>query len=69
MLCMLEVTSVLLLYCLGTSRSPLLHGITTITRHYHFSYRHSIEDVVGLSCTRASILSVAYGLGAQSGHR
>lgn len=63
----MEVVTVLLLYLVGTSNSLLLHPVPP--RKYHFSYKHSLEDIAILSCTRAAILSIAYALGTRSGHR
>ncbi|GLI60602.1 hypothetical protein VaNZ11_002775 [Volvox africanus] len=62
MLCAVEVITVLLIYFLATSRSLVIH-------HHHFSFSRSLEDVVGLSCTRAAILSLAYAVGQRSVHR
>lgn len=36
---------------------------------YHFSYRRSVEDVVGLSLARAAVLSCAYAIGMRHMHR
>lgn len=66
MLSTAEVVSVLLIYFLGTSRSLLIHQVP---RHYRFSYTHSVEDIVGLSCTRAAILSLSYAVGHHLVHR
>ncbi|GLC59570.1 hypothetical protein PLESTB_001501500 [Pleodorina starrii] len=62
MLCSLEILTVLLIYFLATSRSLVIH-------HHHFSFTRSLEDVVGLSCTRAAILSLAYAVGQRAVHR
>ncbi len=52
MLCTVEVLVVLLVYFLATQRSSVIH------RH-HFSFTRSLEDVVGVTCTRCAILSLA----------
>ncbi|PNH07831.1 hypothetical protein TSOC_005683, partial [Tetrabaena socialis] len=62
MLCGVEVLAVLLIYFLATSRSLVIH-------HHHFSFTRSLEDIVGLSCARAGILSIAYAIGQRSVHR
>jgi hypothetical protein len=64
MLCVIEVTAVLIIYLLCTSRSPLVNH--ELPRH--FSYMHSLEDVVGLSCTRSALLSISYALGMKHMH-
>jgi hypothetical protein len=61
-LCALEVFAVLAIY-FTTSQALLVHGVR------RFSYKHSIDDVVGLCCTRAAILTFAYGMGSRSAHR
>lgn len=63
----MEVVLVLVLYLVGTSNSILLHPVAPYK--YHFSYKRSLEDIAILSCTRAAILSIAYGLGTRAGHR
>jgi len=68
MLCTLEVVAVLCIYCLGTSRSLVLHPLTH-SHHYHFSYRHSLEDIVGISIARTILLSVTYAVGMRYMHR
>ncbi|KAG2448528.1 hypothetical protein HYH02_006419 [Chlamydomonas schloesseri] len=62
MLCAGEVLTVLLIYFLATSRSLVLH-------QRHFSFTRSLEDVVGISCTRAAILSLSYAIGQRFVHR
>mmetsp|Transcript_18106 Transcript_18106/g.38963 ORF Transcript_18106/g.38963 Transcript_18106/m.38963 type:complete len:770 (+) Transcript_18106:366-2675(+) len=66
MLCTMEVVAVLLIYFLGTSRSLVIHEEP---KQYHFSYTHSLEDIVGLSCTRSALLSIAYAAGVRHSHR
>ncbi len=66
MLCAMEVLTVLLIYFLATSRSLVIHQVP---RHYRFSFTHSLEDIVGICCTRAAILSLAYAIGQRSMHR
>ncbi|KAG2496113.1 hypothetical protein HYH03_005716 [Edaphochlamys debaryana] len=61
-LCAAEVTSVVLIYCLATNRSTVLHK-------HHFSFTRSLEDIVGITCTRAGILSLAYAIGQRLLHR
>ena len=62
MLCAGEVSAVLLIYFLATSRSLVLH-------QRHFSFTRSLEDVVGICCTRAAILSLSYAIGQRYVHR
>ncbi|EFJ45044.1 hypothetical protein VOLCADRAFT_118552, partial [Volvox carteri f. nagariensis] len=62
MLCAVEVLIVLLIYFMATSRSLVIH-------HHRFSFTRSLEDIVGLSCTRAAVLSLAYAVGQRSVHR
>ncbi|GFR39649.1 hypothetical protein Agub_g115 [Astrephomene gubernaculifera] len=62
MLSAMEVLAVLLIYFLATSRSLVIH-------HHRFSFTRSLEDVVGITCTRAAILSLAYAIGQRSVHR
>ncbi len=57
---------ILLIYFLGTSRSL---AVRDGVRVYHYSWFHSMEDVVGLTCGRAGVLSVAYALGMRQMHR
>eukprot|EP00798_Chlamydomonas_sp_ICE-L_P000009 gene9-12818_t len=64
MLSTLEVSIVLLLYWLGNS-----HNLAPRLLTHRFSYVHSLEDIVGLSCTRSAILSLAYAFGGQFMHR
>jgi hypothetical protein len=64
-LCALEVLTVLLIYFLCTSRSLVIHESVA---HYHFSYWHSLEDLVGLACGRAVLLAVVYAAGMQHMH-
>ncbi len=68
MLCTVEVVAVLCIYCLGTSKSLLLHPPPE-GHHYHFSYRHSLEDVVAISIARALVLSFTYAMGMRYMHR
>lgn len=65
-LCLGEVLAVLLLYLLGTSRPLIIHEQPAT---YHFSYMHSLEDVVGLCCTRSALLSISYAVGMHHMHR
>ncbi|KAJ9523876.1 hypothetical protein QJQ45_020064 [Haematococcus lacustris] len=65
-LCLGEVLAVLLIYLLATSRAI---GTREPARQFHFSYMHSLEDVVGLSCVRATLLSLAYAAGMHHMHR
>ena len=65
MLSSLEVVTVLLIYFLGTSRA----AVDDAPAKYHFSYVHSLEDIIGLSCTRSAILSLAYAVGMKHLHR
>jgi hypothetical protein len=62
MLSGLEVLIMILLYALTLPSSmSLVHK----HRKYHFSYRTSLEDVVGFSLARALLLSFAYAWGAK----
>lgn len=60
-LCCIELVAVMLLYVLGTSPMHL--------RHPHFSFVHNVEDIVGLSVVRATILSISYGWGVHNVQR
>lgn len=66
MLSFIEVLSVLLVFFLAVAR-------TSVSRQppapYHFLYKHSVVDIVGLACTRAALLSIAYAVGLRMGHR
>lgn len=66
MLCSVEVVALLLIYFLGTTRSLVIHEAPN---KYHFSYYHSLEDIVVLACIRSALLSVAYGMGMRHMHR
>ncbi len=78
-LCVSEILSVVLIYALAClpaqahseqDSTPSVTPAAPPPRHgYHFSYWHSMEDVVGLSCTRAALLSAAYALGMHHMHR
>ena len=65
-LCVIEVVTVLAVYFLGTSRSLIIHQPPA---KYHFSYMHSLEDVVGLAAVRSGLLSSAYAAGMHLMHR
>ncbi|MEW5319945.1 MAG: hypothetical protein WDW38_011055 [Sanguina aurantia] len=66
MLSFIEVLTVLLVFFLAIAR-------TAVSRQppapYHFLYKHSVVDIVGLACTRAALLSIAYAVGLRMGHR
>lgn len=62
----MEVLAVLLIYFLGTFKSVVIHEPPS---QYHFSYAHSLEDVVGISVARALLLSMAHGWGMHRVHR
>jgi hypothetical protein len=66
MLCILELTSVLLIYFLASPSSLVIHESP---RLFHFSFFTSVEDVVGLACTRTALLSAAYAFGMQHMHK
>lgn len=62
MLSGLEVLIMVLLYALTLPSSmSLIHK----HRKYHYSYRTSLEDVMGFSLARALLLSFAYAWGAK----
>jgi hypothetical protein len=57
MLCTIEVVAVLLIYFLCTSKSLVVHEAAS---KFHYSFRHSLEDVMALSVLRAGVLSAMY---------
>lgn len=56
----------LLIYFLGTSKSLIIHEPTS---NYHFYWRCSLEDILGLAIARSLILSVTYAWGVHSVQR
>ena len=62
----IELVSVLLIYFLGTSKSLIIHESTS---NYHFYWRCSLEDILGLAIARSLILSVTYAWGVHSVQR
>ncbi len=62
----IELVAVLLTYFLGISRSLLVHEPTN---NYHFSWRCSPEDIVGLAIVRSILLSVTYAWGVHNQQR
>ena len=56
-LSIIEVTAVVLVYLLATSKSVVTHEA------FNFSYMHSLEDIVALCMGRAIVLSGIYTFG------